>query len=264
MKTDRVILVSNNNPMYYEFWNKLSYTYSTKFNIKPTLIYFGKEQDVEELNLSTEYGEIIVQQVDGNIEPWIYTWALFYFTKNYLNDVCAIMGIDQIPLGTYFLKDSIKDIDDSKYVMLIDDQYKLEGKYPKKWDEGGFSPSAYHIAKGSTFSDIYRFEDSFEKEILKLKNIKLKTMWSNLWGMDEAYSSNVLMNYSDRSRIVDLSKSIEFLRRRIDCYRSIEVPYDINLMNNNFYIECHSVRPYSNHKNYLNNLFDNIPNFNRE
>jgi hypothetical protein len=262
MKTDRVILVSNNNPMYYEFWNRLSYTYSTKFNIKPTLIYFGKEQDVQELNLSRDNGEIIVQQVEENVEPWVYTWALFYFTKHYLNDVCAVMGIDQIPLGTYFLKDCIKDIDDSKYVMLIDDQYKLEGKYPKKWDEGGFSPSAYHIAKGSTFSDIYRFEDSFEKEILKLKNIKLKTMWSNLWGMDEAYSSNVLMNYNDRSRIVDLSKSIEFLRRRIDCYRSIEVPYDINLMNNNFYIECHSVRPYSNHKNYLNNLFDNIPNFN--
>jgi hypothetical protein len=261
MKVNRVILVTNNNPLYYEFWNKLSYTYKEKFGINPTLVFFGKEDEVRSLNLSEEYGEIIVQEMTQPVEPWVYTWALFYFTKNYLNDVCAIMGIDQIPLGTFFLKDTIQNIDDDKYVMLIDDQYKLEGKYPRKWDEGGYSPSAYHIAKGITFSEIYKFEGSFEEEIKKLKNINVNTMWSNKWGMDEAYSSNILMNYKPREKIFDLSKSTDFLRRRVDCHRTMEVPYDINLLNNNHYIECHSVRPYHNHKNYLDNLFNNIPNF---
>ena len=80
------------------------------------------------------------------------------------------MGIDQIPLGTYFIKECIESVEDDKYVMLIDNQYTLEGKTKYKWDEGGFSPSAYHIAKGRTFNEIFEFEDSFESEILKLKD----------------------------------------------------------------------------------------------
>lgn len=262
MRVNRVILVSNDNPMYFQFWNKLSYTYKIKFGINPTLIYFGQKDDLTKLNLLEDYGEIIVYDNLKNIEPWQYTWALFYFTKRYLNDVCVIMGIDQIPLGTFFLKDCVEHIDDYNYVMLIDNQYKLENKHPKKWDENGFSPSAYHIAKGSTFLDIYKFEETFEDELKKISEHNLPTMWGNRWGMDEAYSSHILMNYEDRKRIYDLSKTYDFLNRRIDCYRNIEVPYDINLMNQNFYIECHSVRPYSNHTKYLDKLFSDIPNFN--
>jgi hypothetical protein len=43
MKIDRVILVSDNNPLYYEFWTDLSFTYKEKFGIKPTLIFFGEK-----------------------------------------------------------------------------------------------------------------------------------------------------------------------------------------------------------------------------
>jgi len=262
MKINRVILVSNNNPLYYEFWNKISYTYKYKFGITPTLIYFGEKDDIEKFNLSTEYGEIFVYDSLKNIIPWHYTWALFYFTKMYPDDVCAIMGIDQIPLGTFFLKDCIENVDNNNYVMLIDDQYKFENKFPKKWDENGFSPSAYHIAKGTTFLDIYKFEDTFEAELKKVGDSNLPTMWGSQWGLDEAYSSNKLMNFEQRERIVDFSYSNIFLNRRIDCYRNHEIPYDDNLLKSNHYIECHSVRPYSNHTKYLDKLFNDIPNFN--
>lgn len=261
MKIERVILVSNNNPLYYDFWNNLSKTYKTKFGINPTLVFFGTQDQVDDAKLSTEYGEIIVQSEIQNILPWQYTWALFYFTKYYKNEVCAVMGIDQIPLGTYFLKDVILDIPENNYVMLIDNQYTLEHKHPKKWDEGGFSPSAYHIAKGETFDDVYKFEDSFESEIRKIDSLNIKTMWGEKWGTDEAYSCNKLNSFEDRSRISDLSLALEFLNRRIDCHRHNEVSYDVSKLNNNFFIECHACRPYSNHKTYLDNLFNNIPKF---
>jgi len=262
MKIDRVILVSNNNPLYYEFWNKLSYTYKEKFNINPTLIFFGDEDEPEKLNLSTEFGNIIVEKSVDGILPWQYTWALFYFTKFYENDTCIVMGIDQIPLGTYFLKDSIKTIPDDRYVMLIDNQYTLEGKTKYKWDEGGFSPSAYHIAKGKTFNEIYEFEDTFESEILKVDSTNIPTMWGDKWGTDEAYSCNKLKNFKNRNRISDLSKTVDFLNKRVDCYRNIEVVYDLPLLLNNGYIECHSCRPYHDHQKYLDTLFDMIPKYN--
>lgn len=261
MKVDRVLLVSDNNPMYSDFWNNLSFTYKEKFGITPTLIFFGNEDDVKSLNLSSEYGEIKFEDKIPGVPIWQFTWALFYFTKFYPDDTCAIIGIDQIPLGTYFLKDVIEDVNEDKYVMLIDNQYKLEGKSKFKWDEGGYSPSAYHIAKGKTFNEFFNFEDTFENEITKLHTSGVPTMWGNGWGMDEAYSCKKLREFPDRGRIADLSKTIEFLSNRIDCHRHNEVPYSLEKLNNNEYIECHCCRPYSNHKLYLDNLFDNIPKF---
>jgi hypothetical protein len=261
MKIDRVILVTNNNPLYYDFWNNLSYTYKEKFGITPTLIFFGEEDELKNANLSTEYGEILIEKKISNISEWQYTWALFYFTKFYPSETCIIMGIDQIPLGTYFFKETINLIDENNYIMLIDDQYKFENKYPKKWDEGGFSPSAYHIAKGQTFCDIYKFEESFELEIKKINSLNLKTMWGDKWGTDEAYSCKILSSFEDKSRISSLSLASTFLNRRIDCHRHNEVSYDISKLNSNFFIECHACRPYNHHKTYLDNLFFNIPKF---
>ena len=83
MKVERVILVSNNNPLYYDFWNNLSKTYKEKFNINPTLIFFGTPENLKSANLSEEFGNIILEKEVSGILPWQYTWALFYFTKYY-------------------------------------------------------------------------------------------------------------------------------------------------------------------------------------
>ena len=61
MKIDRVILSTNNNPIYYEFWNPLSKLYLDNFGIKPTLIFLGDKNEISSLKLSDEYGEIIHQ-----------------------------------------------------------------------------------------------------------------------------------------------------------------------------------------------------------
>jgi hypothetical protein len=173
MKIDRVILSTNNNPTYYQFWNPLSKVYKENFGITPTLIFLGSEEELESLPLSREYGDILRQDIVPSKDvSWTTTWALFYFTKNFPNEVCLINGIDQIPMGSKFLIDYIKEINENKYVMLIDDAYKLMmGR--KDWSEGGHSPSAYHIAKGETFNKVYSFEDTFENEIKKIESIKL-------------------------------------------------------------------------------------------
>lgn len=261
MKIDRVILTSNFNSLYYDFWNPISKIYKEKFDIIPTLIFLGTQEELEIANLSTEYGEIIRVDFPENMDVWVCTWALFYYTKYFLDDICLIMGIDQIPMGTYFLRESIMNYDDDSYLMLIDDAYKLTSGV-KKWDEGGYSPSAYHIAKGSTFAKIYNFEENFKDELQKIESMNLKNLFgTGLWGLDETYSSMVLNESSMRDKIFALSKFSEILRgRRVDCHRHNEPAYDLNMLDNNYYIECHSCRPYQNHKEYLNKLFNDILN----
>lgn len=261
MKIDRVILTTNTDRAYYEFWNNLSFTYKTKFGIQPTLIFFGTECEFKELGLSDEYGDIFFEKPIDNVGNWYYTWALFYYTKFFPNETCLIMGIDQIPLGTYFLKDLIDNVNNDDYIMLIDDHYVKTNQTKYDWSNGGFSPSAYHISKGTTYSNIYNFEDSFGEEIKKIISEDLKTMWNNGWGMDESYSSKKLYEYNKKEIIKCFNKSEELVQRRIECNRIYEPSYNIDDLQNNQYIECHSCRPYHKHKNYLDNLFNNIPKF---
>lgn len=263
MKIDRVILTSNFNQTYLGFWNPLSKLYKVKFGITPTLIFLGSEEELEKSNLSSEYGEIIRQDlVPTKNKSWICTWALFYFTKFFKDDVCLIMGIDQIPLGTYFIVDLISDIDSDTYVMLIDDAYKLTTPGIVDWSENGFSPSAYHIAKGEIFNKIYNFELNFDEEIKKIESLNLQTMWGNNWGLDEAYSSKVLYGKKDTEKIIGLKSFSKIMNGgRVECYRTQETPYDLTKLNNNQYIECHACRPYEEHQRYLNQMISDIPNF---
>ena len=91
MKIDRVILSTNNNPTYYQFWNPLSKLYKENFGITPTLIFLGSEAELESTSLSREYGDIIRQDIVPSKDvSWTTTWALFYFTKKFPNDICLI------------------------------------------------------------------------------------------------------------------------------------------------------------------------------
>jgi hypothetical protein len=224
-------------------------------------VFFGTEDEFNNLGLSKEYGEVFFEKPIQSVGNWQYTWALFYYTKFFPNETCVLMGIDQIPLGSYFLKDIIENVNENDYVMLIDDAYITLGETDKDWSSDGFSPSAYHISKGFVFNEIYKFEESFESEILKIKNLNVKTMWGNSWGTDEGYSSSVLYNYEKKEKINCLSQFKELMLKRIDCGRDHEIPYNVDLLKNDHYIECHSCRPYSSHKNYLDTMFNNIPKY---
>lgn len=259
MKIDRVILTSNNNPNYFYFWNIVSKIYKQNFEITPTLIWFGSKSEFDELGMSREYGEVIFQDPHPNYQvAWQTTWALFYFSKFFEDEVCMTNGIDQIPLTNFFIKDLISNIEDEKYVTLIDNAYDTH------WTiENGVSPSAYHIGKGKTFNGIYQFEDNFHDEVEKVYLSK-DAYWSkgeDKWGIDESYSSKKMRQYDKKENIISLSNFGLLNNKRIDCHRNLEPRYNVELLKKGYYSEIHLCRPYTNHKNYIDNLVNQIPKF---
>ena len=260
MKVERIIVSSNNNATYYPFWNIISEVYSKNFGIKSTLMWHGLESDISNYDISDKYGDIITLPIHPEYQvPWQTTWGYFYGTKFYPNEVCMILGIDEILLSNFF-NSFIKDIDPDVYVTLIDDAY-----LPSHWQNpGGTSPTAYHIAKGKIFNEVYKFNNNFLLEIEKVYKSK-DSFWStgkDKWGIDESYSSKRLRKYKDsKGKITSFSKFSFLQERRINCHRNQEVPYDINLLQKGFYSEIHCCRPYLNHKNYLDTLVKNIPQF---
>jgi hypothetical protein len=269
MKIDRVMLSSNENINYYPFWNVLSKVYKENFNIIPTLIWFGKEDDIDRLGLSREHGDIIVTEHNPRYQiAWQTTWALFYFTKFFPDDVITIMGIDQLPLSDMFLIKMVSDLPDDEYTMLIDDAYN-----PIYWENpNGTSPSAYHVARGKKFIEIYEFNDDFMSEIDKVYNTKVErdfsysdAFWQSgeeKWGMDESYSSKKLRDYSLSGGKVNALSNFGLLsKNRIECYRTLETLYSDEKIINGEYSESHLCRPYTNHINYINRMASLIPKY---
>lgn len=260
MKIDRVILSSNYNYTYCHFWNPIARVYRDKFGIEPTLVWLGTEEQMQEVGIDTSLGDVIIQPYHPEYQVgWQSTWALFWATQFYRGETCTIMGIDQLPLSPMFFRDLIKDVNPDAYCMLIADAYR-----PNHWTvDKSASPSSYHIAKGSTFDKVHKFERDFMREVEKLYNSGVHGFWDegeSRWGIDESWSSINLRNSKDVD-IVSLDNFSLLCQRRIECERHKETPYDITRLQEGWYSEAHLCRPYTNHKNYIDTLIDNIPVF---
>lgn len=253
MKINRVILASDPNPLYCDFWNPLSKVYAEKFGIKPTLAWIGTPEEARENKISTKYGDIIyVQKNDRYQTPWQCTWAVFWASQFYPDDTILTIGIDQVPLSRLFF-DMVNNLPDQDYAMLIADAYR-----PHCWTTTA-SPTAYHIAKGSTMQRIYQFEPVFSDEVEKLGTCGLNGFWENTegrWGIDETYSSmklrqtNVTIHSMDNFRLL--------CERRIECERWKEPVYDTLKLAHGWYSEAHLCRPFRAHSEYITNLFNAI------
>lgn len=270
MKIDRVILVSNNNETYYGFWNPLSRVYKEKFGIKPTLVWVGTEKEKNECNISDEFGEVIVVEPNNKYPLSQCTWASFWITQFFQNDVCFICGIDEVPLSGMFIKDIVSQYSENDYLMLIADAY-----LPDHWTiDASTSPSGQHVSLGRNFVKIYNFENDFKDEVEKIFNSGAHEAYIRrnpngywpvilehpYWGIDECYYSQVLRSYKGDVVIQSLSHFQMMRERRIDCMRNVEIPYDLEKLKNSWYSQAHLCRPFKNHSNYILNLFENIPN----
>lgn len=254
MKINRVILASNFNPTYYHFWNPLSKVYKEKFGINPTLVWLGTEDEMKEAGISEEYGDVIIQEPHPEYPvPFQSTWALFWATQFYKDDVCIIMGIDQVPLSRMFF-DMVEPLNIDDYAMLIADAYR-----PHYWTETA-SPSSYHVATGESYCKVYGFEKDFKDEVEKVVNSGVKAFWEDTagrWGIDETYSCYKLRE--GKVNVVAIDNFSLLCERRIECERHKETPYDLEKLKQGWYSESHLCRPFTNHVNYITNLFNSIP-----
>lgn len=261
MKIDKVILSTTNNSTYYDFWNPLSKVFKEKFGIEPVLIWLGTEEDFNNTELNQDYGKVYFLNPNKDYPVSVQSvWALYWFTKFFQNDVCFIQGIDEVPLSKMFLFDMISEFSDDDYVMLIANAYS-PGHH---WSiENSASPSSQHCAKGSTFNKIYKFEEDFNDEVKKVFESGVKPFWfeETSWGLDESYFSLRLREYENKSIIKSLNEFGLMASRRIDCDRHIEIEYDLDKLNQGWYSQGHLCRPFSNHREWLSKLYNDIPKF---
>ena len=64
MKPTKAIVATDNNPIYYPFWNTVSKFWYKVIGIEPVLIYVGTETPTV-MNLSDKYGEVVHFSIGG-------------------------------------------------------------------------------------------------------------------------------------------------------------------------------------------------------
>jgi|10_taG_2_1085330.scaffolds.fasta_scaffold14782_2 hypothetical protein len=250
MKIDRVIFCLNDNETYTGFWNPFSRVWSQKFDIKPTVIFVGTEQELEKNNLSEQWGDIvrldpIPEVVVNPTLDWSVTWALFYGPTLFPDEVCMTSGIDQLPLSTKFF-DIINKHDNDKYVV---------GFAGACLELPHICPSSHHVAMGEMFKEIYEIEESWRLEVSKVYSQREKydrLEDGSFWGLDEAYSSDLLMHCENPNIVYE-----NIFHNRWNPYRlcrSRNISYNPDKLKRGYYSELHSVRPYEQHKEYIDGL----------
>lgn len=274
MKIDRVILAVDSNPNYTFFWNIVSKVWKEKFNINPTLIFYGTQDEFNQKGFIVDgFDYKILNPINEVSDPspnWVVPWSLFWGASQYENDVCLLSGMDQIPIGHYFFE-KLRDINDENFVVGFADAYI---KYNK--DTLGYFntksnimyPSSHLVGKGKLFKKIFQIEESFETEVKKVYSKKEDYYLNNhyysnskLWGLDECYASDKIESFSEQNKIEKLKIFWDYwLPKRIDLMGKINHNFDVNLLDKGDYSEL-TCKGYKSHKDKIDLILKNIKNF---
>jgi len=238
MNIDYVIVSTDENPLYSDFWEVVKPVWNNKINIKPILVNITNNNKVE------EYEDCIIhniKSIDGINTGFQSQIARMYITKFYSDKVCLTSDIDMIPINKEYFKDTVNEYKNSDLVIYSSDAYKKNNRYP----------ICYNSSLGSTFCDILNLNEySFEEYCKMLLDRKQG------WDTDELYFGECVNNYTGANKIVKLNRGLNLsVNRRID--RS-NWTYDLEKLHEGFYIDSHSLRPYYIYKKEVDKLINNI------
>ena len=234
MKIDYVIVSTDNNPLYSEFWEPVKKLWFNLIGIKPLLVKISDNNDVYESDDCIICNIKKVEGIDTGFQSQI---ARMYVTKYYEDKVCLTSDIDMLPLSKKYFTDNITEFDSDSLIIFSSDAYQGVERYP----------ICYNAAKGKLFNEIMNFEDSFELYCQKLHKMGLG------WDTDELYFGNKVNTFTNQNKIIKLNRGWDLTtaNNRIDRSNWL---YDVKMLQNGEYIDSHSLRPYTNYKSEINKI----------
>lgn len=247
MKIDNVILSSDSNPTYLDFWPIVSKIWKTKFNIDPVLLYIDTNHNI---SIDEKYGKVIKIKPINNIPIYLQNqWVRFWYPSQELDKTWIISDIDMLPISKKYFINNCENIDDDIYVHLN----------PCLDINAGNLPACYHVGKGHTFKEILQLHENWDDSINEINNSKTGMDQGGFlagkkqWGADEICSTIKILNYRSRNpdRIKFIQRGKNNSEFRID--RS-NWNYNAKSVKNDLYADCHCVRPYNLYKKEIDDL----------
>jgi hypothetical protein len=237
LKIDRVIVATDANPTYIHFWPLVAQAWKTKLGIKPTLVLVADQNTI----VDETVGDVIRFTPLPNVPASFQAQTIrVLLPALFENDVCLTSDIDMLPLSSDYFNKAIEHVPSNCFVTYMNKAYP-DG-YPA-------FPICYNAARGKTFKEIFNMPPSCNHETISL----IIKQWHAAglgWQTDERMLYDHLMKWKDaHTRFIPLNDNTG--PRRVD--RS-NWKYDKKLLDTNYYIDAHCLRPYPQHKKQIDQL----------
>lgn len=249
MKIEKVILSSTTNPYYLDFWPLVSKIWKKKFNIHPVLILIHDDKNIK---VSEEYGSVLylepLKDIPVNTQAQC---SRLFFPSLEPNTTWATSDIDMFPISRQYFIDNIQNISDDKFINL--NAHVI-----------GSNSICYNVAKGKTFKTVLDLPETFElfmeqTEWRHQAHTHRPTHGLELqyWFADEVYCNKKITHFHnnvDSNILYNPPRPGGFCARRLDRGTASWNKFNEDSILNEYYLDSHVARPYSQHKQKIDRL----------
>lgn len=242
MKIDKVLVSSDDNPLYLEFWESCSRTWKEKMGLDPVLLYFGRGNPTE------KYGEVVRIDPCSDYPLYLQTlWIRYWYPRTKPDTCFCISDIDMYPLNRGYFVDMIGGWPQESHGHLTN----FTTPYP----------SCYHLGLGSTFKEMFSLPETFADSLAELMTYSYKRASTphpdfvgfNDWGIDESYATHKIQQ---NVVIPTFRLNRHPSQRRLD--RS-NWNFRLEDIAKGTYLDSHSLRPYTDHQESIEQVLAAIP-----
>lgn len=226
---------SNLNPMYLDFWPIVAKVWKEVFNITPVL---GLISDEESEMYDDGNGLVIkLKSIEGYDNGLLSQLVRLYLPK-YLNGNCIVSDIDMIPLSKKYFINDLEEYSNDDFLIM-------SSHHPQVINQNQY-PMCYIAGNDVIFKKLFTLNDDWESFIKKIQ--------VQGWYTDQLYLHNIIKKNNDINYKFP-ERNGGFVENRID---RVMWGYDVNKLNEGFYIDSHLLRPYSKYNNEINKLISLI------
>lgn len=236
MKLDRVIVTSDKNKMYLDFWPIVANAWKQLIGVKPTLILIDTE---EGLKVDETLGDVIrLKPIEGVPTAQHAQIIRAFAPMLFPDEVCMISDIDILPISKSYFDLSFKKVPSKNHFVV----------FRNRCYEGNRYPMCFLAGKGSVYKEILGVEWHQVEDTIK--------QWMAQgygWDTDEMVFTQYIKQWERFGRCYKLGYG--FAEKRIDRSKWV---YSKRLLRKGYYAYSHMIRPYSKRKKELDELFNEL------
>jgi len=239
MKIDYVVMGSDTNPMYLDFWPLVSKMWKTVFNITPVLgLICSEDSDF----IQDEYGLVKKFKSISGVNEGLQSQIIRLYLPNILEGNILISDLDMLPLSKTYFVDNISSFDADKFYVLSSDNAECVAN--KEY------PMCYNVGHSKMFKEILNVPDCWCSFATKIGALNLG------WSTDQLFLFEKINEYRKNNPNKVILKNRGWTvrgpaERRID---RLYWSYDSGLVSSHYYIDSHMLRPYKQFKSEIDRL----------
>jgi len=237
MNIDYVVIGSNLNPLYLDFWPVISKVWKEKFSITPVL---GLICDEDSDFIESDFGIVKKFKQIDNLDTGLQSQIVRLYLPKLLSGNCLISDIDILPLSKKYFKDIPKLFNENDFVIFSADN-------PECLATRQF-PMCYVLGNSDKYKEIFDLDLNWSDFCSHLNSFG----WG--WFTDQRYLYE---------KVIEKKESCKFLKRGWQGLANYRIDraywrYDDNLIGDGYYIDSHLLRPYSQHKSEIDKIISLI------